>query len=545
MESVADIILMGFLIGILMNVRSKDLKSTIDAACSMEAIGEESLEWMSRCVSKAIITGINSNDYIRDVSSLVPIKQTELKYRSKMTKEASQFRQHLLANWQAKYISELLTKQEMNKLISCQEDEILLHLTNVTMDALKGKIEQMIHEKIALGELHRLLCSVYSNVISPSRSDLEQFLDCICNLTKFSTVSSQLSDADFQTDELQSIALELMSKPRNGGITATDLESYTHEITTAAAEIEIGTVITKFSEFIWHNINMFSSKTKAGGYVCDDVQMFEAPNKALISTCSEIIRGMLQNRITRSVMFDIQKKTKEFKSKHMLSLIDFGKKFLVHDHVFFKLSKRKHKAQDLSNRLKEYNNQMKKSGGSHVKTDATLFSGLELNMTILDVDKEVILTISSRDIHKGIELIYNPPCHVYPGGHFNAYIERKVKVVKASDEGDYYLLNSAMKVACGSFSWSLYGSVDKYIDEYPLVAGMLLTIDGYACQLKRGRALLRLYMNSPTRQTNQCEEVELDVSHLSSSTIKQALQSEKVSQLAKVLAEYESESRFR
>ena len=61
-------------------------------------------------------------------------------------------------------------------------------------------------------------------------------------------------------------------------------------------------------------------------------------------------------------------------------------------------------------------------------------------------------------------------------------------------------------------------------------------------QLKRGRALLRLDMNHPTRQMNQCEYVELDSSH-HFSCIEQALKSEYVSQLAKVLAEYESESR--
>ena len=48
-------------------------------------------------------------------------------------------------------------------------------------------------------------------------------------------------------------------------------------------------------------------------------------------------------------------------------------------------------------------------------------------------------------------------------------------------------------------------------------------------------------MNHPTKQMNQCEYVELDSSHLSS-CIERALKSENVSQLAKVLAEYESRS---
>ena len=50
-------------------------------------------------------------------------------------------------------------------------------------------------------------------------------------------------------------------------------------------------------------------------------------------------------------------------------------------------------------------------------------------------------------------------------------------------------------------------------------------------------------MDHPTKQLNQCEHVELDSSHLFS-CIKQALKSENVSRLAKVLAECESESRY-
>ena len=86
------------------------------------------------------------------------------------------------------------------------------------------------------------------------------------------------------------------------------------------------------------------------------------------------------------------------------------------------------------------------------------------------------------------------------------------------------------------------GTVKTYIDEHPSEAGRLLSIDAYAHQMKRGRALLRLDVNHQTRQTNQCEYVELDPSNLSS-CIKQALKSKNVSQLAKVLAECESESR--
>ena len=61
---------------------------------------------MSRCVSKAINTGINSNNFMRDVSSVFLTKQTELESSFKMMKKTSQFTQ--FANSQARHIFELL-----------------------------------------------------------------------------------------------------------------------------------------------------------------------------------------------------------------------------------------------------------------------------------------------------------------------------------------------------------------------------------------------------------------------------------------------------
>ena len=49
-------------------------------------------------------------------------------------------------------------------------------------------------------------------------------------------------------------------------------------------------------------------------------------------------------------------------------------------------------------------------------------------------------------------------------------------------------------------------------------------------------------MNHPTTQIDQSEHVQLDSSHLLS-CIEQALKSKNVSQLARVLAKYESESK--
>ena len=542
LESVADIILIASFNGTLVNACSTRLKDTIDAACSMKATGDESLGWMQKCVSSAIITGVNSIDFIRNVSSLVSTKQTELESSYKMIKETSQFTQ--FANSQATYILEFLDSlKQVNKLMSCQLDEILLDMTNVTMSSLKENIKQAIHEKIVpVKPLNRELYSLYDNVAS----NIEQFVDCICHLATFQASSSQLSDADFQTAELQNIVVQLMSRSLNSSTTATDLVGlYTPEITTAAAKIEIGGVIAKFSDFLCDKLNMFSSETGVDGHVCDDVEIFEVANKALISAWSDVIRGMIQDRITRSVMLDIQERTEELfvTMKNMLTF-EFN---LPHfsEHCSRNVERYKLSPQ-LSSRLDKYNNQMKKSRGTHVlsKTNARILSKqAKRNLIILDVDTEEILRISSHDIHDTIELIYNPPCPVYPRGHFDAYVKGKVVKAPSSDRDDYGLLYAAIGVARGdTYSWRSQQTFNEYIHEHPSDAGKLSASDGYANQLKLGRALLRLDMNHPTRQMNRCDSVELDSSHLFS-CIQQALKSENVGRLAKVLSKYESASR--
>ena len=89
LKSVAGSVWMAFLNGILVNSHNIELKindilcniGTIEnesSRCNIGAIGDESLRWMSRCVSRAIITGIHSIDFMNDFSSLVPITDTEL-----------------------------------------------------------------------------------------------------------------------------------------------------------------------------------------------------------------------------------------------------------------------------------------------------------------------------------------------------------------------------------------------------------------------------------------------------------------------------------
>ena len=177
----------------------------------------------------------------------------------------------------------------------------------------------------------------------------------------------------------------------------------------------------------------------------------------------------------------------------------------------------------LASRAARYNIQMKKLRGPHdrLRIDARVISKrVKRNIIILDVDKKPILTISSHDIRYSIALIYNPPCPLYPGGHFDAYFEGKVEVGRYSNEDieDYNLLYTAIKVCVNDEYDDKYHIsrrfVKTYIDEHPSEAGRLLSIDAYTHQLKRGRALLRLDVTHPTRQMNPYEYVGLDSLHL-------------------------------
>ena len=292
-------------------------------------------------------------------------------------------------------------------------------------------------------------------------------------------------------------------------------------------------------------IHRFNSKKGVEGHLRDDVQMLEAANTVLTSAWNDNIQGMVQYRIRRSVMLDIQRKIEELfaRTEKLLAcnLHHRGKTKLRIPYHYELLP-------DFSNRSIEYNNLAKRSRGPHMRTkiDAHVISKhLERNIIILDVDKQPILSISSHDIRDSIELIYNPPCPAYPGGHFDAYVRGKVKFGRypTKDNEDCHLLYYAIKVGADDEFNSKYHIskqiVKTFIDEHPSEVTMLITSVNNASQLKRGRALLRLDVTHPTRQ---CEYVELDSAHLFS-CIEQALKSENVSRLAKVLAEYESESR--
>ena len=122
-------------------------------------------------------------------------------------------------------------------------------------------------------------------------------------------------------------------------------------------------------------VNVLSQKTKADGYVCDDVHMLEVTSEVLTSAWSEIIRGMLENRIIRSVFPGIQKRTEKWfalKLRYLYQYLKGHTELIKQNTIQYKHNP----LPDLSTRLKEYNNEMKKSRGPHVqlKTDARMIS---------------------------------------------------------------------------------------------------------------------------------------------------------------------------
>ena len=527
----ADIIWIAFCNLIPVTGSSMELRDTLYAFLNKEGIGLKSQMRIQRCVQRAIINGIILSNLFRDVSSLIPITQNELESSYEKNEATSQFK-HFVQS-ETPYIYGIL-----NSWLGISKDDfaILIYTTDIALDILRKKIEQTIRDKMKPGQaLYRELCCLYNSVTSTSSSDPQQYADYIRDLAQLPVYSSQFSDADMCTSALQNVVDEMMSIYRLGGISAADLAR--SEITAAAEKIEVGIVITQFSDLLCGMVNVLSQRTKADGYDCGDVHMLKVINKVLTSAWSEIIRGMLKNRIIRSVFPKIQVPLEEIIVSKCRNLYQYRKghtKLIKQNTIQYKHNP----LPDLSTRLKKYYNEMKKSGGPHVqlKTDARMVSEhLKRNIIILDVNREAILTISSHDNRESIELIYNPPCPAYPGGHFDAHVDGKVVEATIIYNDDNDMLYSAIRVAMGRRFF-----IGEYFDEHPSEGGLLISSVNYASQLKRGRALLRFDANPPTRQMNPY--VGIDSPHLSS-CIEQPLKSENLSQLAKVLAEYESEMR--
>ena len=123
-----------------------------------------------------------------------------------------------------------------------------------------------------------------------------------------------------------------------------------------------------------------------------------------------------------------------------------------------------------SNRSKIYNNQMKELRGPHVrlKLDARIISKQEkCTLVILDVGKDPILTISSHDIRDSIELVYNPPCSAFPGGHFDAYVKGKVVTARSifDDDGND-MLYSAIEVVPIVISYKMNSIYERNVSKF-------------------------------------------------------------------------------
>ena len=510
LKSVAEILLNAFSSGILFNGNSLDFQDIVDVMCSIGAISDGSLTWMLTCVSKAIMTGIHSINCIRDVYMLFPIKQLEQASSAEMTARTSGFEQARSMLKSFAPTVELLNKS------SDQMRHILLYLTDIAMGVLRKQIQQTIQERLASGQkLHQTLCCLYGSMTSEPRFDLQQFVNCVSDLVQLSMNSSQLSD--IETTKLQHLAVELISKTPNKSA------EITSTITATAAEIDIKTLITNFSDTMVDKINEFNQKTNqtASRYAYGEATgMVEAINKVLTSACNDIVRSIIHKRITKSHLYDLLGKT-----THLSISVSFPSNVLCGT----TLNKPSRSPSDASRRITELRKELKETRyvqRQSINDARLMFMNYKRNIFIMDVESEVIRQIPNPEFQH----TYNPPSRAYTGDHYGAFsfnTKYLVQYAKQASAGEIYhnLLIEALPNS-----------------EQPRRFVELPINEHHAHQLKRGRALLRLEINHPTRQMHQGEYVELDYSH-HSSCIEQAFKSEKVSQLAKVLAEYDSESR--
>ena len=494
-----------------------ELKNMIDAVCNIGAIGDHSLGWMSRFAIEATVTGIRSINFMSDVSSFVPINQTELESSLKMQAKPFQFEQ--FANSQA--VSTLLAQamKEMNKLLIGINNTILTE--KVVMGHLEKEIQERINELMAPGQkLHRSLCFFHGSVASASRFDRQLFVNYLNDLVQLSVCSSQFSD--IQTAELQNLAVELVSKSRS------NTETTTSTITSVVKKI--GSIITNFTDLL---VDKITQETIVDQYSSVDEEMHEATNNVITSAWSDIICSVVQRKISQSLMHDSQDKLTRMLNETIGVRLSFVSKHvkekLVENRLLEVLTRKipSPLSSDASNRMTKLCKNLEKTRDHQSVTEARLLSeDYKRNIQILGVDGELIRELSSLGNVDTIKLIY----HAYEG-------EKMVEVDQIDD--DYNLLSVIGTVMRKASTSSLKRFINLYCREY---FGELFANAHCASQLKRGRALLRLEKNHPTRQMNPCEYGELDSSHLFS-CLELASKSENVNQLAKVLAEYDSKSR--
>ena len=545
LKSVSDTIFSAFSKGILVWDGSLEVQNMIADMCKIGPIGDESSGWMSRCVTKVIIIAIHSMDVVRDMSSLITNKRNKLESNFEKL-EASQFAQ--FARSQATSVLNWLepVTQEMNNLVSSQGKDISLQLTDGVMSDLRDTISQTIRKVIAPGkDLHEQLCSLYGSVAS--QSNLDQFVNCIRDLAKLSTFPSQLSDARILTDVLEPLAVVLSSESRDDNFQ--DLSSNTNRIKEATKIIDVVNAIGTFSSWLCDNITHFQKKM-ADRDVYDDKIMLEEINDVLTSVWSDKIRVLLQSRISRLLLIDLKRKTTE-KCSSINLFLDGKHRIMAQrwETIQHRTARNSNSAQiqtsqKLPLRLKEFHEDQMRLRDPQIwtMTAASLASEYsKLDIIISDLEKNPIINISFPDNRGTCELIYSPPSRAFPDGHFDALKGGKVvQVTKPDDhyEDDFDMFHAAFGVHHGY----LNPSIDQHIDAHPRQCGELFSSVHYAYQLKRVRALLRPDSHHSTIRINRTKHTEPDSLPLFS-CIDQALRSGNVSQLAKVLAEYESGSR--
>ena len=493
LESVA-VELLAYSSEISLKIDLLELKDVIDAVCNIGTIGDHSLEWMSRCATEATVTGIRSINFISDVSSLVPIKRIELESSFKMQAIPFQFEQ--FANSQA--VSTLLAQalKGVNELLIGINTTILTD--KVVMGHLEKKIQERIYELVAPGQkLHRSLCFFHGSVASASKFERQLFVNCLNDLVQLSVCSSQFTD--IQTAELQNLAVELVSKSRS------NTKTTIFKITSAVKKIE--SIITNFTDLLVDKITQ--NTIIVDQYSCADEEMHEVTNNVLASAWSDIICSVVQRRISQSLMHDSQNKL----TRMLYETIGRRLSFVYDQTELMEGSTRKIPSpisSDTSNRMTKLCKDLMETRDYHSVTEARLISeDYKHKIQILGVDDKLIRELSSLGNVETIKLIY----HAYEG--------REMVEVDQIDD-NYNLLSVISTVMRKASTSSLKRFNILYCREY---FGELFANAHCASQLKRGRALLRLEMNHPTRQMNQCEYVELDSSHLSS-CIQQALKSE-------------------
>ena len=169
LASMAVTILMAFSSGILLECDSSKLEDMIDNVCKIGTNSNDELLWMSQGVSNAITTGFHSINFIRDVSSLLPIMQSDLKVGFEMKNDTNdqltQFKERLQATSITLLKRLAIMTQEISKLASSKEDEIFLHTNNDVVESSfipSIMFGSQVEIKLTFSSIHSTLSSCYN-----------------------------------------------------------------------------------------------------------------------------------------------------------------------------------------------------------------------------------------------------------------------------------------------------------------------------------------------------------------------------------------------